>query len=210
MVETHDQGSARDEEMQSLVSSAQEGDRAAFERLYRSTVGRVYAICLRMVADPRLAETLTQDTFVLTWRKLHLYHGKGAFTSWLHRLTVNVVIENRRSQARWDALMTRQVEEERIGVEGNRAAGSPSRIRASLSGKVRPGMHEESIDLERAVAVLPERARQVFVLHDMEGYKHREIAAMTGTSPGTVKAQLHRARMLLRRSLSYHGKDRKQ
>lgn len=174
-----------EEDLSALVRLAREGDRGAFERLYRLHVGRVYALVLRMIADPVEAESLTQDVFVQVWRKLGSYRGTGSFGGWLRRVTVNTTIENRRVRAR----------RLRIEAPGEAVEDRPS-PRPSHAGR-----SEIRIDLERALAALPERAREVFVLHDVEGYKHEEIAGMTGVAVGTVKAQLHRARRLLREAL---------
>jgi RNA polymerase sigma-70 factor (ECF subfamily) len=163
------------------VRSAQEGDKRAFEVLYRENVGRVFALCLRLVSDERRAEELTQDVFVRAWERLRSFRGEAAFSSWLHRVAVNVVYHSLRADGR------RQTREARA-IEG--------REHPSGTG------HEFRVDLERAIAALPRRARLVFILHDIEGYPHREIADMTGMAPGTSKAHLHRARRLLRETLS--------
>ncbi len=166
-----------------LVERAQEGDQMAFELLYRTHVERVYALCLRLTADVAEAERLTQDTFVQAWRKLTGFRREAAFSTWLYRLTVNTVWQDRRAskrRRRWIA-----------NTDADEA----------LNGWVQPRASEAAIDLERAIAALPERARMVFVLHDVEGYRHEEIAEMMSTSTGTSKAQLHRARALLRKVL---------
>ncbi|HEY7471142.1 MAG TPA: sigma-70 family RNA polymerase sigma factor [Gemmatimonadota bacterium] len=165
-----------------LVRRAQDGDRAAFQRLYEDHVGRVYALCLRLTADPEEAMERTQDAFVRAWRKLGSFRGDSAFSTWLHRLAVNVVLAERRASGR------RERRTEAAGMEGPRLAPAP-----------RPGL---GVDLERAIADLPPGARTVFVLYDVEGYRHEEIAEMNGIAPGTSKAQLHRARRLLREALS--------
>ena len=167
------------------IARAREGDRSAFEWIYRRYAGLVYVLVLRLVADPVEAETLAQDVFVRVWRKLGSYRGTGSFEGWLRRVAANTTIENRRSRTR--RLRVETPEE----TAPDRASTRPSHA----------GRTEIRIDLERAVAALPERAREVFVLHDVEGYKHEEIAAMTGTAIGTTKAQLHRARRLLRGAL---------
>jgi RNA polymerase sigma-70 factor (ECF subfamily) len=166
-----------------LVRRACAGEREAFDELYHRNVERVYAVCLRMTADVRLAERLTQDSFVRAWRKLGTFRGESAFSSWLHRLAVNVVLEYGRRERR----RTARVE----------SVASPDEWERPASG-ASPGL---AVDLERAIARLPPGARTVLVLHDIEGYKHEEIAAMTGTAVGTTKAQLHRARRLLRERL---------
>jgi len=170
------------------VTESQQGNLRAFEALHRRHVGRVHALCLRMTADRELAETLTQDVFVRAWRKFDSYRGEGPFGAWLRRLAVNVVIEDRRRAAR-----TREREvQDPNGIMADSGAGGAA---------TRAGRPEARIDLERAIRTLPPGARQAFVLHDINGYRHREIAEMTGLAEGTVKAQLHRARALLRRAL---------
>jgi len=178
-----------------LVAAAQAGDRAAFEGLYRLHVDRIYALCLRMVADPACAEQLTQDAFVRAWEKLRSYRARGSFAGWLHRLSARVVIEDRRRHAREARRLVSVDEEEAMRrTETTTANGLPS-------GHVAPRPIEAAIDLERAIAQLPPGARRAFVLHDVEGYRHREIAKITGTAEGTSKTQLHRARRLLRTAL---------
>ncbi len=166
-----------------LVRRAQSGDLAAFEALYRENVGRVYATCLRLCCDATLAEELTQDAFVRAWEKLASFRGDSAFSSWMHPLAINLALTRRRSQKRYEARVT--------------AAEDP----ASLERAPAPVAHEAGLDLERALALLPPGARSVFVLHEVEGYRHDEIAEMTGVAAGTSKAQLHRARKLLREAL---------
>jgi len=165
------------------VRRAQQGDVAAFEQLYRDNAGRVYALCLRMCGDAGRAEELTQDVFVRAWEKLGTFQGTSAFSTWLHRLAVNVVLGDRRSEkVRVGKVMT---------TDNLEAYETPLRSSDPCDG----------IDLERAIAALPSGARAVLVLHDVEGYKHEEIAQMQGTAVGTCKAQLHRARKLLREML---------
>jgi RNA polymerase sigma-70 factor (ECF subfamily) len=181
------------------VRRAQAGDLAAFERLYRLHAGMVHGLCLRMVADGELAERLTQDAFVRAWRKLDGYRGEGPFGGWLRRLAVNVVIEDRRQAARERG---REVSFGEIIEMAPEASGGEI---PGLRTAHRADSPEARIDLERAVAALPAGARQAFVLHDVSGYKHQEIAAMLGLAEGTIKAQLHRARRLLRASLDPAG-----
>jgi len=171
-----------------VIRRAQDGDTAAFEELYRDHAGRVYALCLRMTADPGRAEELSQDAFLRAWSKLSTFRGDAAFSTWLHRLTVNVVLADRRSQGkRWARMvMTDDMEP----FEGATAEARPEKSAAGTG-----------VDLERAIATLPEGARTVFVLYQIEGHRHEEIAEMTGTAVGTSKAQLHRARRLLREAL---------
>jgi RNA polymerase sigma-70 factor (ECF subfamily) len=167
------------------VALAAGGDRQAFERLYRMHVSRVFSLCVRMVADRTRAEELTQDVFVRAWEKLHLFRGESAFGTWLHRMTVNVVLNARKSEGRSRS----RIEDDE---EGDGVDHLPSR----------PAMPGERMDLEAAIAKLPPGARRVFTLHDVEGYKHEEIAEMLGDTSGATKAQIHRARLLLREALN--------
>lgn len=165
-----------------LVRRAQAADRPAFDTLYEKYVGRVYAVCLRMCADPDDAERLTQDVFVRVWQRLASFRGDSRFTSWLHRIAVNVVLEDIRSTHRRTA----------------RVQNVPEPAFHERPGKDSSSDLDARMDLERAIALLPHGARQALVLHDIEGYKHEEIAQLLGTAVGTTKAQLHRARRLLR------------
>lgn len=165
------------------VRRAQQGDVAAFEQLYRQHLDRVYALCLRICGDGTKAEELTQDVFVRAWQKLASFEGKSAFSTWLHRLAVNVCLGDRRAEG----IRVGKV----FGTDDLEAYESPGR----------PPDPGQAMDLERAIATLPPGARAVFVLHDVEGYKHEEIAEMHGLAVGTCKAQLHRARRLLREAL---------
>jgi RNA polymerase sigma-70 factor, ECF subfamily len=165
------------------VALAAGGDRRAFERIYRMHAGRVFSLCARMTSDRERAEELTQDVFVRAWDKLALFRGESAFSTWLHRLAVNVVLNDRKSGARE---RDRTTDEDVDGMASRRAHSSVT----------------ERMDLETAIATLPPGARKIFVLHDVEGYKHEEIATMLGITAGGSKAQLHRARMLLREALN--------
>jgi RNA polymerase sigma-70 factor (ECF subfamily) len=166
-----------------LISAAQMGDETAFRSLYERSVGRVYALCLRLAADPARAEELTQDVFVRAWEKLESFRGESAFSTWLHRLAVNVVLTEKRATGRREKRTFTVDDLESLDRE---AATPPAGAR---------------MDLERAIAALPAGARTVFVLHDIEGYQHEEIAEMSGLAEGTSKAQLFRARRLLREML---------
>lgn len=166
-----------------LVLDAQNGDVLAFERLYRENERKVFALCLRLSSDAALAEELTQEVFVRAWRKLGSFRGESAFSSWLHRLTINIVLGERRSRAR---------RESRVAIVEDPAESPGTGIESSP---------HVSMDLERAIASLPVGARTVFVLHDIEGYQHNEIAELTDIAPGTSKSQLHWARRHLREML---------
>ena len=167
------------------VALAAAGDRVAFERLYRLHVNRVFSLCARMVNDRFRAEELTQDVFVRAWDKLHLFRGEAAFGTWLHRMTVNLVLNARKTDGRQRARYE----------DGEDGDGVELLVARSHSPGVR-------MDLEAAIARLPKGARRVFTLHDVEGYKHEEIAEMLGVTTGATKAQLHRARLLLREALN--------
>lgn len=167
------------------VHRAQAGDPVAFRALYDAHVGRVYALCLRLSGDQAEAEEHTQDAFVRAWERLGSFRGESAFSTWLHRLTVNEVLASRRAAGRRSARV--MLHEEPATLEHPASATRP------VTGT--------APDLAAAIAALPPGARTVFVLHDVEGYQHDEIAAMHGIAEGTSKAQLHRARRLLREAL---------
>jgi RNA polymerase sigma-70 factor (ECF subfamily) len=163
------------------VALAAAGDVRAFEALYRTHLPRVHSLVRRMTGG-RDADELTQDVFVRVWQKIGSFRGDSAFPTWLHRLAVNVVIERFRADS---ARRQRFHDGEEIF---NVLSAAPKRS-------------DLSMDFEAALLKLPDGAREIFVLHDVEGYKHHEIAAMLEISPGTSKAQLHRARMMLRKHL---------
>jgi RNA polymerase sigma-70 factor (ECF subfamily) len=163
------------------VARAAAGDVRAFEELYRAHLPRVHSLVRRMTAG-RDADELTQDVFVRVWQKLGTFRGDSSFATWLHRLAVNVVIERFR---------TDQTRRARL-LDGEE-------IFDTLAGPA--ATRDIGIDFEAALEKLPDGAREIFVLHDVEGYKHHEIATLLGISPGTSKAQLHRARMMLRKHL---------
>lgn len=174
---------------ETLVRRAQRGELGAYEALYHLHAGRVHALCLRLTGDRERARELTQDVFVRAWERLGSFAGASAFTSWLHRLTVNVVLERVRTDKR---------RAHRVTYEGDSADGRTidgAAPAAAMSA-------EERIDFERAVAALPPGLRTVYVLHDIEGYRHGEIAQLTGTAEGTTRAQLHQARRKLMEMLA--------
>ncbi len=171
--------------MSDLVRRAQAGDEGAFAELYRQHSGRVHALCLRLAGEAQAARELTQDVFVRIWEGLGSFRGESAFSSWVHRLAVNVFLAQRRSTGRRERRVFTTDGPETLEVPGSGATGAG----------------ELELDLERAIAGLPEGARTVFVLHDVEGYQHGEIARMIGVAEGTSKAQLFRARRLLREAL---------
>lgn len=166
-----------------LLAAARAGDLRAFEQLYRRHVARVHALCFRLCADVRQAEDLTQTCFIQLWQKLPLFRGESAFSTWLHRLTVNTVLMEFRTTRRREAR-----------VHG---VAEP----ADLETPPPPRPAGLRLDLEQAIAALPRQARTVFVLHDIEGYTHEEIARLLELETGTSKSQLHRARQLLQEAL---------
>jgi RNA polymerase sigma-70 factor (ECF subfamily) len=165
------------------VRRAQAGDERAFAELYQRHVARIYALCLRLEADQARAAERTQDVFVRAWERLGTFRGESSFGTWLHRLAVNLVIQHRRSVFRRERWSVSTAEPEAFEQAGT-------------------GASHEPMDLEAAIARLPAGARLVFVLHDVEGYTHEEIAERAGIAAGTSKAQLFRARRLLREMLN--------
>ena len=182
-----------------MVERAQAGDVAAFEQLYRREVGRVYALCLRMTADAQRARELTQTVFVRAWDRLGSFRGDSQLSSWLHRIAVNEVLIDARTERRRRARVVLAEDEEPTSDDSDE---SDRRDAPRSTGITLPVDTESRIDLERAIGKLPPGARTVFVLHDMEGYRHEEISRMTGSAEGTSRAQLHRARKLLMEALS--------
>jgi RNA polymerase sigma-70 factor (ECF subfamily) len=173
-----------------LIARAQQGDEAAFEALFDAHKRRVYSLCLRMTGDTAEAEDLTQEAFLQLFRKISTFRGESAFTTWLHRLVVNVVLMHLRKkglqQVSLDELDSSQEEPVKrdYGEEDRRLMGSVDRL-----------------SLERAIAALPPGYRTAFVLHDVEGYEHNEIAQIMNCSTGNSKSQLHKARLKLREYL---------
>jgi RNA polymerase sigma-70 factor (ECF subfamily) len=175
---------------ESPVSRAQHGDVDAFGELYREHAGRVFALCVRMSGDRIHARELMQDVFVRAWERLGSFRGDASFSSWLHRLAVNVVLTGVRSDRR---------RETRVALVEDLAAAETGHGAPAGRSAADPGT---AIDLERAIAALPPGARSAFVLHDVEGFSHAEIAELTGLAEGTIRAQLHRARKLLMEALA--------
>lgn len=165
-----------------LVQQAQRGDMVAFESLYRAHVGLIHALCLRLTGSRSNAEDLTQEVFVRAWRKLGSFRGDAAFGTWLYRLAVNVAVSSRR---------------------GGPASGQEilTDDPAGFERPVLPPSPEVALDLERAIAGLPCGARRVFVLHDLAGWRHEDIARVLDIAVGTARAHLHHARVRLREVL---------
>ena len=182
-----------------VIQRAREGDRAAFECLYRLHSRRVYAVCLRMLADPTEAEDLTQEAFLLLFRKIHTFRGESAFSTWLHRLAVNLVLMRLRKKS----LPTVSIE---AAPDPNDESGWPS-IDIGAPDLLLEGSIDR-INLARCIAQLPVGYRTIFVLHDIQGYEHREIAEILGRSVGDSKSQLHKARTRLREHLHELQRDK--
>lgn len=170
-------------QIQQLIELCKQGDKSAFHRLYQLHVGRVYALCLKLTGRDSLAEEATQEVFVQVWKKLGNYRGESLFTTWLHRVASNVTISYLRSQKSfWKQMFN--IEEE-----------------AGMQLVAESDTH--SVPFEQYVSRLPERARVVFVLHAIEGYRHDEIASMMNIATGSSKAQFHRAKLLLKEWMGY-------
>jgi len=168
------------------VALAAAGDRHAFERLYKSHVNRVFSLCTRMSGSRIRGEELTQDVFVRSWEKLPQFRGDAAFSTWIHRIAVNMVLSDRKNQSRSSKRL--------VDDDTERVEEPVARAYAPQYG--------DRMDIAAAIEMQPKGARQIFVLHDVEGYKHEEIAEMCGITSGGSKAQLHRARLLLREALT--------
>lgn len=164
-----------------LIERARRGDSKAFERLYREHVGRVHGLCLRMTRNPDLAADCVQDAFIKAWKALPKFEARSSFSTWLHRIAVNTVLEKRRSPVNTE-----------IAVE------DPTELEEPVMTFDSPVEEEE---LEAAIESLPQGARDALVLCGVYGYEHSEAAGMLGIAVGTCKAQLHRARGLLRERL---------
>lgn len=174
-------------QIDATIDAAQRGDGAAFASIYDAHAGRVFALCLRLAGDRVHAEELVQDVFVRVWERLASYRGESAFSTWLHRVAVNTVLETARAGGR-----------RRLRVQ---IAADFAGIDVVHDGAIAaPDVHAQ-LDIESAVASLPPGARAVFTLHDVEGYGHAEIGTLLGIAEGTSKAHLFRARRLLRRRL---------
>ena len=165
------------EEEQQLVLRCKNGDHTAYEKLYRANIGKVYALCLRMCGQKELAEDLAQESFIRAWQKLDSFRGDSAFSSWLYRLTSNVVIGQLRKNSKWhEENFDDHAHEEILGIqssENNRA------------------------DIEKALQALPDQSRAVLIMYEYLGYQHNEISEITGMAIGTSKTHLHRARNFL-------------
>ena len=171
------------------IRQAQAGDAAAFEFLYQLHGRRVYALCLRMVGNPSDAEDLMQEAFLQLFRKIGTFRGESAFSTWLHRMTVNVVLMRLRKKSLPVSSLEEATEPDEESGGPRKDVGAPD---LRLSGAV------DRVNLERSIEKLPPGYRTVFVLHDVQGYEHNEIAGIMGCSVGNSKSQLHKARTRMR------------
>jgi RNA polymerase sigma-70 factor (ECF subfamily) len=180
------------------IRLAQAGDAAAFEHLYQLHGRRVYALCLRMVGNPSDAEDLMQEAFLQLFRKIGTFRGESAFSTWLHRMTVNVVLMRLRKKTLPAASLEETTEPDEETGGPRKDIGAPD---LRLSGAV------DRVNLERSIEKLPPGYRTVFVLHDVQGFEHNEIAGIMGCSVGNSKSQLHKARTRLRELLQEDLRD---
>ena len=161
-----------------LIDIVKAGDKQAFHSLYQQYLGQVYALCYRLTGDKGMAEDATQEVFIQLWRKLANYKGQSKFSTWLHSVTANITVSYIRKQKGWLQRM--------FNIEDSAAVNEVAEVSS------------DSIDLDAYIQKLPERARIVFVLHAVEGYRHEDIAKMTDMAVGSSKAQFHRAKQLLK------------
>jgi len=174
------------------IRLAQRGDAQAFERIYQLHSRRVYSLCLRMVGNTAEAEDLVQEAFLQLFRKIHTFRGESAFSTWLHRLAVNVVLMRLRKKTLAETSLEELTEPDEESGGPRREIGAPDPL---MTGSI------DRVNLERAIEQLPPGYKTVFVLHDIQGYEHNEIAGLMGCSVGNSKSQLHKARMRLRELL---------
>jgi RNA polymerase sigma-70 factor (ECF subfamily) len=177
-----------------LIMRAKQGEEEAFETLFHQHKQRVYSLCLRMIGNTAEAQELTQEAFLQVFRKIHTFRGDSAFSTWLYRLSMNIVLMRLRKKSLNE-----------LPLEDGDSEDEPRKEIAvadlTLQGSI------DRLNLQRAVAQLPPGYRQAFVLHDVQGYEHNEIAAMLGFSVGNSKSQLHKARMRLRQLLQEAGRE---
>ncbi len=166
-----------------LINAAKSGDRSAYQKLYQQHVGQVFALCLRLTGDRGYAEEATQEVFIQVWQKLDNFRGDSKFSTWLHSVASNVAISYLRRQKGWLQRM--------FNIEDSPAMEAPAQGSAG------------QVDLDSYIQRLPERARVVFVLHAIEGYRHEEIANMMNMAVGSSKAQFHRAKQLMKEWMGY-------
>ncbi|HEV3036194.1 MAG TPA: RNA polymerase sigma factor [Candidatus Angelobacter sp.] len=171
-----------------VVEKAQAGDVSCFEALYARHKRRVFSLCLRMTGDYGKAEDFMQEIFLQLYRKITLFRGESAFSTWLHRLSVNVVLMHFRKKGLKEVSLEESMDPQDAGEPPKEFGASDSRLQGSI----------DRLALDRAIQDLPPGYRMIFILHDVEGYEHNEIAEMLGCSIGNTKSQLHKARLKLR------------
>jgi len=181
------------------IRLAQRGDAAAFENLYQAHSRRVYALCLRMVENPAEAEDLTQEAFLQTYRKIQTFRGESSFSTWLHRVTVNIVLMKLRRKKHIEFSLEECTERDEDSPTPRSEFGEAD---LRLTGSI------DRINLQRAIEQLPPGFKSIFILHDIQGYKHEEIGEILGCSSGNSKSQLHKARMRLRTILKRGANER--
>lgn len=172
-----------EQRLRGLIDAATAGDRGAYQQIYQQHIGQVYALCFRLTGDRDQAEEAAQEVFIQVWQKLQNFKGDSKFSTWLHSVTSNVTISYLRKQKGWWQRM--------LNIEDSPAMDMPSE-----------GLNQE-IDLDEYIVRLPERARIVFVLHAIEGYRHEEIAERMNIAVGSCKAQFHRAKQLMKEWMGY-------
>ncbi len=177
------QGAFAEKSERDLINAVQQGDKKAYQTLYQTHIGQVYALCYRLTSDKSLAEDAAQEVFIQLWRKIGNYKGDSKFSTWLHTVTSNITISYIRKQRGWLQRM--------FNIEDSEAMNYSAEQGTDLS------------DLDGYIARLPERARIVFVLHAIEGYRHEDIAKMMDMAVGSSKAQFHRAKQLLKEWMGY-------
>ncbi|MCM2680596.1 RNA polymerase sigma factor [Echinimonas agarilytica] len=181
LIEAHERFT--DTELIHLIEASRAGDKAAYRQLYDISVGQVYGLALRLIGDRNMAEDATQEVFIQLWNKLDNYAGDAKFSTWLHRVTANITVSYMRRQKSWW--------QRTFSIENSEAMQLPAQ--SDL----------QQVNFEAHVASLPERARMVFVLHAIEGYRHEDVAEMLNMAVGTSKAQYHRAKHLLKERLGH-------
>lgn len=180
------------------IRLAQRGDAAAFENLYQANSRRVYALCLRMVGNAAEAEDLTQEAFLQMFRKIQTFRGEANFSTWLHRVTVNIVLMKLRRKKHPEFSLEDAERDEDSPTPRSEFGEADLRLTGSI----------DRINLQRAIEQLPPGFKSIFILHDIQGYKHEEIGEILGCSSGNSKSQLHKARMRLRTLLKRGTNER--
>ncbi len=177
------EASAQEIDDRTLIKGAQAGDSRSFETLYRRNIGRIHGLCIRMTANEAVAADCAQAAFIQAWKKLDSFEGRSSFSTWLHRIAVNEVLSLKRKEKR---------QQQHLELIASDLEQDSPKVAADEG---------DDVDLNAAIGTLPEGARHVFVLHMIHGYQHDEVATMLGVAVGTCKAQLHRAKRLLRQRL---------